>query len=78
MRIYIAFIFYFICMYCMGSDTIKIGLRTIDSEQFIFRVVHGNYKIFSGNNYLKTLNVNEKTMVRVFDESIIIQKQGSI
>jgi hypothetical protein len=64
-------------MHCIGSDTIKIGLRINNSEQFLFKVVHGNYKIFSGNTYLKTLKVNEKTMIRLFDESIIIQKEAN-
>lgn len=75
--------FYCICFLIssislFGNDTLKIGLSFDKAiSLFEFKVIHGEYDIFCGNKYLKSIYSNESIRIRSFSNQVIIQKEGN-
>ena len=61
-----------------GNDTLKIGLSFIKNLSSVeFKVIHGEYDVFCGKKYLKSIYTNESMKIRSFDDQVILQKEGN-
>ena len=58
-------------------DSLYIGLSKYKVEQFVFKVAHGTYELYEGNKLIKKIKTNESTIIRRFDDQIIVQKEGN-
>ena len=60
-----------------AMDSLYIGLTKYKVDQFVFKVAHGSYELFEGEKLIRTINTNESTIIRRFDDQIIVQKEGN-